>query len=123
MSRPVPRPPAADAVPEPAAPGAAEGPGASRRSFIGGVSAATVAGAAVAAVATAGPAAAATTASATTSGASAEPSGRVRRDAVVAYVRDASTGEIRIMSGDREVVVHDRALARTLTRHADAQES
>ncbi len=49
------------------------------------------------------------------------PSG-TRGRAVVAYVRDAATGEVRLMSGEREVVVHDRALARTLASHFDEQE-
>ena len=42
--------------------------------------------------------------------------------AVVAYVRDLAGGEVRLMSGEREVVVHDRALARTLARHLDSKE-
>ena len=49
--------------------------------------------------------------------------GSVQGDAVtgevVVYVRDASTGEITVMSGDREVVVTDRRLAQRLARLAD----
>jgi len=106
--RPAPEPPARDQAPSPA----------SRRTFLAGASAATVAGAAVVAgvgVATAGTAAAA---AATTSRG---PSGR-QGQAVVAYVRDVAGGEVRLMSGEREVVVHDRALARTLSSHFDQQE-
>ena len=39
--------------------------------------------------------------------------------AVVAYVKDSKTGEIRVMSGDREVVITDRKLAQRLARIAD----
>ena len=35
---------------------------------------------------------------------------------LVAYVRDARTGHITIMSGDREIEVTDKALARRLAR-------
>ena len=38
---------------------------------------------------------------------------------VVAHVRDARTGEIDIYSGDRQVTVHDRALAARLLDIAD----
>jgi hypothetical protein len=38
---------------------------------------------------------------------------------VVVYVKDAKSGEIRVMSGDREVVVKDRRLAQKLARIAD----
>lgn len=96
---------------------------ASRRTFLAGASAATVAGAAVvtgvgtltaaaAAAAPAGPAGATT---------SRGPSGTQGR-AVVAYVRDAAAGDVRLMSGEREIVVHDRTLARTLTSRFDEQE-
>jgi nitrous oxide reductase len=37
---------------------------------------------------------------------------------VVAYLKDPSTGEISIMHGDRESVIHDRALAGRLARAA-----
>jgi hypothetical protein len=95
---------------------------ATRRAFIAGAGAVTVAGAAavaagpVASAAAAGGAAAATAVT-TSSGDAAATSG----PAVVAYVRDLATGEIRLMSGEREVVVRDRALARTLARHVDAR--
>jgi hypothetical protein len=95
------------------------GSGASRRAFFAGAGAATVGGAAVVALASAGPAAAATV---TTAGSPAPDAGAGHGAAVVAYVRNVATGEIRLMRGEREVVVHDRALARTLTRHLDAQE-
>jgi hypothetical protein len=95
-------------------------PPASRRAFIAGAGAATVAGAA--AVGTAGSAAAGTAAATvTTSDGDATAAGG-SGPAVVAYVRDLASGEVRVMSGEREVVVRDRALARTLARHLDAQE-
>jgi anaerobic selenocysteine-containing dehydrogenase len=37
-------------------------------------------------------------------------------DPVVAYVRDPSTGEISVMSGDREVTVRDSKLAARIAR-------
>ena len=37
---------------------------------------------------------------------------------VVAYVKDPSTGEISLMTGDREVIVHDHKLAAHLSRAA-----
>jgi hypothetical protein len=37
---------------------------------------------------------------------------------VVAYVKDPSTGEIALMTGEREVIVHDRALAARLSHAA-----
>ncbi len=37
---------------------------------------------------------------------------------VVAYVRDPASGEISLMTGDREVVVHDRKLAARLSAAA-----
>ncbi len=39
---------------------------------------------------------------------------------MVAHVRDAATGEIALMVGEREVVVHDRALVATMSRHLRA---
>jgi hypothetical protein len=39
-------------------------------------------------------------------------------EALVAYVRDAHTGEVAVMVGDREVVVHDRELAARIARAA-----
>ena len=38
---------------------------------------------------------------------------------LVAYVKDARTGQISVLSGDREVVVTDRKLAQRLARLAD----
>lgn len=46
------------------------------------------------------------------------PMGRQSSDAVVAYVRDASSGEVGILVGEQEIVTHDPALARRL-RNAD----
>ena len=40
------------------------------------------------------------------------------RDAVVAYLRDPARAEVRLLSGEHEVVVHDPDLARALARHA-----
>ncbi len=37
---------------------------------------------------------------------------------VVAYVSDPRSGEISVMSGDREVTVHDRKLAVSIARAA-----
>ncbi|MBV9819050.1 MAG: hypothetical protein JOZ07_11970 [Solirubrobacterales bacterium] len=37
---------------------------------------------------------------------------------VVAYVRNHQTGEVALMSGDREWVVRDRQLAAQIVRHA-----
>ena len=37
---------------------------------------------------------------------------------LVAYGRDAHTGEVAVMIGDREVVVHDRELAARIARAA-----
>jgi hypothetical protein len=37
--------------------------------------------------------------------------------AVVAYVKDAATGQVSVMAGDREVVVTDKNLVRSITRH------
>jgi hypothetical protein len=108
-SEPEPNPdPALEPAPE-REPGGSVLAGASRRAFIAGAGAATVAGAAGAAAAAPVP----------TSGEDAA-SGR-GGPAVVAYVRDLDSGEVRLMSGEREVVVRDRALARTLARHVDAR--
>ena len=38
--------------------------------------------------------------------------------AVVAYVRDPRKGEISVLTGDREVHVHDRKLAAAIARAA-----
>ncbi len=96
-------------------------PGASRRAFIAGAGAATVAGAAAVA---AGPmlAAGGAAAAAPVPGSGGDPGVPGRGPAVVAYVRNLDSGEVRLMSGEREVVVRDRALARTLARHVDTQE-
>jgi hypothetical protein len=45
-----------------------------------------------------------------------EDSGPTPEATLVAYVRDARTGHITIMSGDREIEVTDKALARRLAR-------
>ena len=90
----------------------ADDDGSTRRTFIAGTGAAAVLGAA--AIATAGPAAAATP----PVGDSAPASG----DAVVAYLRDPARGEVRLLTGEHEVVVHDPALARALARHAAHRE-
>ena len=37
---------------------------------------------------------------------------------VVAYIRDARTGEISVMAGEREVKLHDRKIAARLARAA-----
>ena len=42
-----------------------------------------------------------------------------RNQAVVAYVRDPRTGDIAVLSGDREVHVHDRKLAAAIARAAN----
>jgi hypothetical protein len=36
----------------------------------------------------------------------------------VAFVRDAATGEVVVMVGERQVVVHDTDLARRIASHA-----
>jgi hypothetical protein len=48
----------------------------------------------------------------------AEAEAATRSGAVVAYVRDAGSGEIALMSGDREVNVRDRKLAARIARAA-----
>ena len=35
---------------------------------------------------------------------------------LVAYISDIGTGEVSVMKGEREVVIHDRALCATLAR-------
>ena len=42
----------------------------------------------------------------------------VGSESVVAYVKDPSSGEISVMVGEREVIVHDRKLAARLSRAA-----
>ena len=49
---------------------------------------------------------------ATSAAASPPPEG-----AVVAYIKDATTGTVAVMAGEREVVVTDKALVATLSRH------
>jgi hypothetical protein len=44
--------------------------------------------------------------------------GPVGSEPVVAYVKDPSSGEISVMSGDREVLVRDRKLAARIARAA-----
>jgi hypothetical protein len=44
--------------------------------------------------------------------------GDVGSEPVVAYVSDASKGEITVMKGEREVQLHDRKLARQIARAA-----
>jgi hypothetical protein len=80
--------------------------GQSRRGFLA-LAGAGAAGAA--ALAAAGPAAAS----------GAEVAGpAASREPLVAHVRDPRTGEIAVLVGEREVVVHDRALAARLARIA-----
>lgn len=51
-------------------------------------------------------------------GAAATPArGRPGGDPLVAYVADASSGEVALMVGEREVVVHDRELVARLNAH------
>ncbi len=79
----------------------------SRRGFlaIAGASAATIGVASVATAADAKPAVA--------------PSGHT--DPLVAYVRDAHTGEVAVLVGEREVVVHDHDLAARIARVASSK--
>ena len=37
--------------------------------------------------------------------------------AVVAYIKDAATGTVAVMVGEREVVVTDKALVASISRH------
>ncbi len=46
------------------------------------------------------------------------PSGPMSAGPVVAYVRDPASGEIAVLAGEREVVVHDAQLAARLARIA-----
>jgi len=52
--------------------------------------------------------------------ASADDGGPTPEGAVVAYVKDAKTGTVTVMSGDREVSVTDKALARKLAKLGNA---
>ncbi len=47
------------------------------------------------------------------------PSGDASTETLVAYVKDARSGQISVLSGDREVVVTDRGLAQQLARLAE----
>ena len=85
----------------------------SRRTFLLTTGAAATAGAA--AVSGALPAAAAAAAPASADAAP-DHAGSDGARSVVAYVSDASSGQVTVMSGDREVVVTDHALVRRLTR-------
>ena len=83
---------------------------ASRRTFL----VAAGAGAAALGVASVSPAAAA---GATTKGSS-EPTGLPKGEPLVAYVSNASSGELTLLVGEREVLVTDRDLVARLTRAA-----
>ncbi len=50
-------------------------------------------------------------------GASAASAAPTQQGAVVAYVRDAAAGQVAVMAGEREVVVTDRNLVASITRH------
>jgi hypothetical protein len=50
--------------------------------------------------------------------ADAHPAGVGGNNAVVAYVRDPRKGDISVLTGDREVHVHDRKLAAAIARAA-----
>jgi hypothetical protein len=84
----------------------------SRRRFLQGVGAS----AAAVGVAAVVPGAAS---AATTAHGDGDPGPDAATGAVVAYVEDAATGRISVMSGDREVVVTDRRLAQRLAHLAD----
>jgi hypothetical protein len=90
----------------------------SRRSFLKR-SSAVVAAAGVATVVPVG-AVAASTKSRTTHGSSKSPAevepGAALDETVVAHVRDLGSGEIAVMAGEREVILHDRSVASTLYR-------
>ena len=83
----------------------------SRRTFL--------VGAGVAAAATAAAVVPGGAALAAGGAASSGPEGEANTDTLVAYVKDAKSGRISVMSGDREVVVTDRKLAQKLARLAD----
>ncbi len=76
----------------------------SRRTFLRGASLAAAA-AAAAPLVSSGSASAASIPKAT---------GPAHDGPVTAYVRDQATGEIAVMSGETEIVLHDRALAKHL---------
>ena len=89
--------------------------GASRRSFLVGAGAGAGASVLSAAALASGTAAAAATRA---GGVDSADDGSVPDGAVVAYVRDAASGQITLMADGNEVVVVDHALARTLARKA-----
>ena len=51
-------------------------------------------------------------------GSAADGQGAGGEGRLVAYVSDVRTGEVTVMRGDHETVVHDRALARSIARLA-----
>jgi hypothetical protein len=50
-------------------------------------------------------------------GADAADAAPLPKGAVVAYIKDAATGSVAVMSGEREVVVTDKALVAGISRH------
>jgi hypothetical protein len=50
-----------------------------------------------------------------------KPSGRVPREPVTAYVRNAKRGEVTVMSGKQEITYRDPALAKRLIDAAGAR--
>ena len=93
----------------------------SRRSLVKG--AAVVAAAGTATLAVGGAASASVTVSDTNAlaavpGARAESAGATAKGPVIVHVRDASTGELDIYSGDSHVAVQDRDLAARLAKLA-----
>jgi hypothetical protein len=79
-----------------------------RRGFLA-LSAVGVAAAAAGPVLAAGKSLEATNATSTTASTASGP--------VVAYIHDAARGEVSVMHGEREVVVHDPALVRLISKH------
>ena len=53
--------------------------------------------------------------------AEARRSGTSARESVVAYVHDHRSNEVRLMVGEREIVVHDRDLATRILNAAGGQ--
>ncbi len=51
-----------------------------------------------------------------------KPTGRAPRETIVAYVRDASRGEVTVMSGASETTYRDRALVSRLLKAAQASD-
>ncbi len=47
-----------------------------------------------------------------------EPSTGAQSGPVVAFVHDAKRGEVTVMHGEHEVLVHDPALVRLISKHA-----